>query len=75
MISAMLSHEKFETALRTKHLTQEAFAEEIGASDRQVRNWKKKDINVSVSTCYRMARLFETSMEELLILREEDIEL
>lgn len=72
MTNALLSHEKFERALRMKKLTQEEFAEEIGVSDRQVRNWKKRNVNVSISTCHRIAVAFDVPIEELLILVESN---
>ena len=70
MTTALLDHEKFMKAMAG--FTQEEFAEEIGITDRHVRNLKEKDTNISVSLLYRISQVFHIPMESLLIVREVD---
>ena len=71
MSTALLDHEKLITAMEIKKLTQEELAEEIGITDRHLRNLRERDTDVSVSVLYRISQAFQMPMEELLILREE----
>ena len=71
-IFALLDHEKLEREMEARNLRQEAFAEQIGITDRHIRNLKEKDTDVGVSLLYNISRALGTSMEELLVLREED---
>ena len=75
MTMAFLDHKKLIRAMEVKNLTQKEFAEEIGITDRHVRNLRDKDTDVSVSLLYRMSQVFQVPMEDLLTLRdEEDLE-
>ena len=68
---ALLDHERFEKEMEVKHLTQEELAEQVGISDRHVRNLKEKDTDVAASLLYNISRALDTPMEELLILHED----
>ena len=72
MTTALLDHEKLIKAMEVTDLTQEELAEEIGITDRHVRNLREKDTDVSTSLLYRMSQVFQIPMENLLILREEE---
>lgn len=63
MTTALLDHEKFMKAMEMAGFTQEEFAEEIGITDRHVRNLKEKDTNISVSLLYRISQVFHIPME------------
>lgn len=71
---AKLSYRKLRNEMVEKNLKQESFAEMVGISDRHVRNLCNRDMNVSVSLCYRLSIALETSMESLLVIYEEEIE-
>lgn len=68
---AKLSHIILRNKMLEYNLTQEALAEILGISDRHIRNLCYVDTDVSVSLCYRLSVLFETSMESLLVLSDE----
>ena len=59
----------YKTMIR-QNWTQFALAERLDISDRQVRNLCKKDTDTKLSLCYKMSKAFETTMEELLVIRE-----
>lgn len=71
MITALLDHKKLVEAMAEVNLTQEQFAEEIGITDRHVRNLRERDMDVSASLLYSMSRLLQVPMENLLIFRED----
>ena len=62
-----LSHKILRNKMFEHNLKQEAFAEMLGISPRHVRNLCSRDTDVSVSLCYRLSRIFGTTMEELLV--------
>lgn len=68
---ALLSHEKLQKYMAENKFKQEPFAELVGVSDRQVRNWLKKDMDISLSAFYNLLQVFGLPMEELLILQDE----
>lgn len=74
MSTALLDHEKLTKAMEESDLTQEELAEELGITDRHLRNLKEKDTDVSTSVLYRMSQTFRTSMESLLTFQEEGTE-
>ncbi len=74
MSTALLDHEKLIKAMEANDLTQEELAEEIGITDRHLRNLREKDTDVSTSVLYRMSRTFRMSMESLLTFQEEGTE-
>ncbi len=74
MSTALLDHEKLVKAMEASELTQEELAEEIGITDRHLRNLRGKDTDVSTSVLYRMSRTFRMSMESLLTFQEEGTE-
>ena len=65
-----LSHVKLKSKIAEQNWTQFALAERLDISDRQVRNLCKKDTDTKLSLCYKMSKAFETTMEELLVIRE-----
>ena len=67
-----LSHKILRQRLLACGLTQEAFAERLGISERHVRNLCYRDVDVSVSVCYRISCVLQVPMEELLVLSDED---
>lgn len=73
MPMALLDHEKLIKAMEASDLTQEKLAEEIGITDRHLRNLREKDTDVSASVLYRMSRAFQTSMESLLTVGEGEV--
>ena len=67
-----LSHITLKSKIAEQNWTQNALAEKVGISDRQVRNLCKRDTDTRLSLCYRMSRAFGTTMEELLVIRETE---
>ena len=65
-----LSHKKLKSKIAEQNWTQFALAEKLNISDRQIRNLCKKDTDTKLSLCYKMSRVFGTTMEELLVVRE-----
>lgn len=65
-----LSHKKFSEELKKSRRTQEEFAEDVGVSDRYIRDLKKEDKNISVSLAANISRQFGISIEDLLIKKE-----
>lgn len=71
MIMALLDHKKLIRAMEAKKMTQEDLAEELGITDRHLRNLRERDTDISVSLCYRLSQMFQIPMESLLVIREE----
>lgn len=67
---ALFSHKKFSEELQKSKRTQEEFAEDVGVSDRYIRELKKRDKNISVSLAANISRQFGVSIEDLLINQE-----
>ena len=65
-----LCHKKLRTKIAEQNWTQERLAYRLGISDRQIRNLCRKDTDTKLSLCYKMSKLFGTSMEELLVIGE-----
>ena len=63
---------KFARELAKLGITQEEFAEEIYISDRYVRKLLKSDKNVSISLVYNISRQFGSSIEDLLVIKEDE---
>lgn len=57
-------------SLAEQDWTQFNLAEKPDISDRQIRNLCKRDTDTKLSLCYRMSRVFGTTMEELLTIEE-----
>ena len=74
MIIALLDHKKLIKAMEAKNATQEELAEEINITDRHLRNLRERDTDISVSLCYRLSQVFQIPMEELVVVREEEME-
>ena len=71
IMKALLSHEKLQKYMAENQFKQEPFAELIGVSDRQVRNWLKRDVDISLSVFYNLLQVFGIPMDELLIFQDE----
>lgn len=71
MIMALLDHKKLIQVMEAKKMTQEDLAEELGITDRHLRNLRERDTDISVSLCYRLSQMFQIPMESLLVIREE----
>ena len=69
---AKLSHKILRQKMLENGLKQETFAEMMGISVRHVRNLCYRDIDVSVSLCYRMSQILHTPMENLLAVPDGD---
>lgn len=67
---AMLNHKKLRRELAVQEIKQEPFAEQVGITDRHVRNLCKKDVDVKVSVLYNVSSTLKIPMSELLVLRD-----
>ena len=70
--TALLNHLKFARELDKLGITQEKFAEEIYISDRYVRKLLTSDKNISISLAYNISRQFGSSIEDLLVIKEDE---
>lgn len=64
-ISAFLNHEILKREMKARKLTEEAFAEKLGITDRHLRNLITKDTNSSCSLVYRISKELGIPMEVL----------
>ena len=72
MIKAvLLDHLKFKEERKVSKLSQEKIAEQLGISDRYVRNLEVEDRSISAQLLYRIHILFDKPMEYFLIITEE----
>ena len=69
--AVLLDHLKFKEERKLSKLSQEKIAEQIGISDRHVRNLEAKDISVSIKILYQISNVFDKPMEYFLIIEEE----
>ncbi len=69
--NVLLNHKKFAEIIEESGLTQEAFAEEIGITDRYLRNLKTKNKNISVSLAYNISIESGYSIESLITIEPE----
>lgn len=69
---AKLSHKTLKSKIAEQNWTQNVVAEKLDISDRHIRNLCSRDTDAYVSLCYRMSRIFGTTMEELLVIQEAD---
>lgn len=67
-----LSYKTLKNKIAEQNWTQFALAEVLDISDRQIRNLCKKDTDTKLSLCYKMSRVFGTTMEELLVIPEAE---
>lgn len=63
----LLSSQKLRSLICSRNITHEQLAENIGCSDRQIRNWISKDTDIHVSSLYMLASELEVNMNDLLI--------
>ena len=70
--TALLNHLKFGRELVKLEITQEEFEEEIDISDRYVRELLKSDKNVTISLAYNISCQFGSSIEDLLVIKEDE---
>ena len=73
-MKVMLNRKKLRALRKAKHFTQETFAEAVELSDRHVRELESKPVNVKLPVLYRISRVLETPMEELMQIVDEDEE-
>ena len=62
----ILNRGKLRDLRKAKAFTQEQFAEAVDLSDRHVRTLESKPVSVKLPVLYRISRVLETPMEELL---------
>lgn len=62
----ILNRRKLRALRKAKAFTQEQFAEAVEISDRHVRALETKSISVKLPVLYRISRVLEIPMEELL---------
>ena len=67
-----LSHKTVRSKIAEQNWTQFALAEKLNISDRQIRNLCKRDTDTKLSLCYRMSRAFGTTMEDMLVIQQEE---
>lgn len=60
--------QKFSAHLNSSEYHQKSFAELIGYSDRQIRNWMTKNTDVHISILYAISETFNVSISDLLSL-------
>lgn len=72
MVSAFLNHEILKREMKARKLTEEAFAEKLGITDRHLRNLITKDTNSSCSLVYRISKELEIPMEVLVAPKSEE---
>lgn len=65
-----LSHIVLKSKMAEQNWTQNALAEALNISDRHIRNLCSRNTDVYVSLCYKMSKVFGTTMEELLEIQE-----
>ena len=73
-MKVMLNRKKLRALRKAKHFTQETFAEAVELSDRHVRELESKPVCVKLPVLYRISRVLETPMEELMQIVDEDEE-
>lgn len=67
-----LCHTTVKSKIAEQNWTQEQLAEQLSISDRQIRNLCKRDTDSKLSLCYKMSRVFGTTMEELLVITRDE---
>ena len=75
----LLSHSQFRKGMEvktrncgtSKKESEEAIAERIGVTDRQIRNWMNVDTNVSISAYCNIIQEFGAAMGDLLVTRND----
>ena len=68
----ILNRRKLRDLRKARDLTQEQFAEAIEISDRHMRTLENKPVSVKLPVLYRISRVLETPMEELVETIDED---
>ena len=63
----LLSARQFRSLLCSKHFTHEALAAQLKCSDRQIRNWAKRDTDIHISYFFALAEVFQVGIEELVV--------
>jgi len=71
-MSMLLSHKKLREVMRKQSLKQEPLAEDLGISDRHLRNLCSRDTNVSTSLLYALSLVLQVPIDELVTVREEE---
>ena len=65
-----LSHKKVRKEIAEHNWKQEPIAEALQISVRHVRNICTKDTDAAVSLCYKLSKVFNTTIEDLLEVKE-----
>jgi len=68
----LLDHEKLREEMRKQSLKQEPLAEDLGISDRHLRNLRARDTNVSASLLYALSQALGVPKDELVTVREDE---
>ena len=63
----LLSAQKLRSLICSSGKSQEQIAADCKCSDRQIRNWTKRDTDVHVSHLFALADEFEVAVDNLLI--------
>ena len=67
-----LSHKIIRNMIAGQNWAQEGLAEVADISDRHVRNLSSRDTNANIDLCYNLSRVFGISIEELLVIQEDE---
>lgn len=70
-MSALLNHQKLCEKIKEKDLKQEPLSEQLGISDRHLRNLCSRDINVSSALLFRLSEVLQMPMDQLMTNEEE----
>ncbi|MCI9649738.1 helix-turn-helix domain-containing protein [Oscillibacter sp.] len=70
-MSALLNHQKLREEIREQSLKQEPLSEQLGISDRHLRNLCSRDTNVSSSLLFKLSEVLQVPMDKLMITQEE----
>jgi transcriptional regulator with XRE-family HTH domain len=70
--AVLLDHLKFRKEVEASKESQEQIAENLGISDRHVRNLQTKNRPISAYLLYQMSIVFHKPMEYFLLILEED---
>lgn len=71
---ALLNHKRLCMEIKNQELKQEALSEQLGISDRHLRNLCSKDTNVSTALLYRLSEVLQVPMGDLLTILGEEPE-
>ena len=73
-VETLLSAQKIRSLLCTKNTRQEQLAEYLGCSDRQVRNWVRRDTNIHISSLFALSEFLDVDVRDLIVVRPISVE-